>query len=122
MNAEQLDTFKGLLEARLQALLQSAGATLEELSEQHAELTGSQALHTTDSHRDFSLRLQARERALMRRIQEALARIEDDSYGICVACGAEIGHRRLLARPMATHCIDCKTEVDLSERPRPTPL
>lgn len=113
MNAEQLLLFREILNARLQALLQSSGATLEALSATQAELTGSHDLRTTTGN--FRIKLESRERALVRKIQEAIGRIEDGSFGYCEACGAEIGHRRLMSRPMATHCIDCKTEVEAYE-------
>ncbi|HND33714.1 MAG TPA: TraR/DksA C4-type zinc finger protein, partial [Myxococcota bacterium] len=41
---------------------------------------------------------------------------DDGEYGICVACGDEISEKRLIARPVATHCIDCKTELEQLER------
>jgi RNA polymerase-binding protein DksA len=44
-------------------------------------------------------------------IEEALKRIENDTYGICKYCGKEIGEKRLMARPTASSCIDCKTKL-----------
>ena len=43
---------------------------------------------------------------------------EEGTYGNCVMCGIEIGEKRLMARPMATHCIDCKTEAETQDRIR----
>lgn len=119
MTPERLDFYRTLLTERLQALLRPTSQALGELSEQREVLTPSELL-TTDTNKDFALLLQERERALVRKIRDAIGRIDEGSYGVCVACGASIGERRLMARPMATHCIDCKTEVDLTERRRPT--
>ena len=69
-----------------------------------------------ESNREFNLRLQDRERRLIHKIQDALERIGDGTYGVCVACGGDIDERRLMARPVATHCIDCKTEAEQLER------
>jgi DnaK suppressor protein len=67
---------------------------------------------------DFSLELRTRdrERKLLKKIDEALRRIEEHSYGYCDDCGSEIGVRRLEARPTATLCIDCKTIAELREK------
>lgn len=50
----------------------------------------------------------------LRDIKNSLKRIEDGSYGICKYCGNEIGEKRLLARPVASACIDCKTKLQNS--------
>ena len=67
---------------------------------------------------EFSLELRARdrERKLIKKIDEAIGRIEDGEYGYCDSCGVEIGLKRLEARPTATMCIDCKTLEEMRER------
>ena len=42
--------------------------------------------------------------------------MDDGEYGVCSSCGEEITEKRLIARPVATHCIDCKTEAEQLER------
>ncbi len=49
--------------------------------------------------------------ANLRDINSSLKRIEDGTYGVCKYCGNEIGEKRLLARPVASTCIDCKTKL-----------
>lgn len=71
---------------------------------------------TMETDRDFDLRLRERERMLIRKIDQALNRIENGTYGICESCGGEIGYKRLQARPVTTLCIDCKTEQEHEER------
>ncbi|MGE5386748.1 MAG: TraR/DksA C4-type zinc finger protein, partial [Betaproteobacteria bacterium] len=57
-----------------------------------------------------------RERKLIKKIEETLARIDAGDYGFCDKCGVEIGTKRLEARPTATLCIDCKTLEELKEK------
>ena len=62
------------------------------------------------------LRTRDRERKLIKKIEEAIEKVENDDYGYCDVCGIEIGIRRLEARPTATLCIDCKTLDEIKER------
>ena len=64
----------------------------------------------------LELRTRDRERKLLKKIESTLSDIEGDLYGYCEDCGAEIGIRRLEARPTATKCIDCKTVQEIKEK------
>ena len=64
----------------------------------------------------LELRTRDRERKLLKKIEKTLSDIESDDYGYCEDCGAEIGIRRLEARPTATKCIDCKTVQEIKEK------
>lgn len=61
-------------------------------------------------------RAREREHRLIAKIDQAIARIKQGDYGYCDGCGAEIGIRRLEARPTATQCIDCKTIDEIREK------
>jgi DnaK suppressor protein len=67
---------------------------------------------------DMSLELRSRdrERKLIKKIEEAIAKIDSNDYGYCETCGVEIGVQRLEARPTATLCIDCKTLDEIREK------
>lgn len=65
---------------------------------------------------NFELRTRDRERKLLKKINEALVRINDLDYGYCNDCGAQIGIKRLEARPTATQCIECKTISEIREK------
>jgi DnaK suppressor protein len=71
---------------------------------------------SAESDQTFSLRLLERGQKLTKKIEEALERIEDGTFGICEACGGEIAFRRLKARPVTTLCIDCKTDQEHQEK------
>ncbi len=75
---------------------------------------GDQASAETD--RSFMLRLRGREQKLLKKIEEAIERIDKGEYGICDVCGEEIGIKRLEARPVTTMCIECKTEQEEEEK------
>jgi DnaK suppressor protein len=75
---------------------------------------GDQASAETD--RSFMLRLRGREQKLLKKIEDAIDRIDTGEYGICDICGDEIGIKRLEARPVTTMCIECKTEQEEDEK------
>jgi DnaK suppressor protein len=116
MDAEKIEFFRGLLKDRLAALLAEAGAELRDLTDDKEALADDIDFAAMESTREFTLRLRDRERILIRKIQDALRRVEEGEYGICANCGDEISEKRLMARPVATWCIDCKTEAERLER------
>ena len=74
-----------------------------------------------ESDMALELRNRDRERKLIKKIEETIAKIESRDYGYCESCGVEIGLKRLEARPTATLCIDCKTLDELRERQQAKP-
>jgi DnaK suppressor protein len=62
------------------------------------------------------LRIRDRENKLIKKIKKALDRIENGTFGICEKCGEDISVKRLKARPVTTHCIDCKTKEEAFEK------
>jgi len=117
MNQEKLIYFKGLLEGKIRTLLEEAEKAVngmgQERSEDFPDPTDRASL---ESDRNFQLRIKDRERKLIQKIKEALDRIEDGTFGTCESCGKPISEKRLMARPMTTQCIDCKTEDEQKER------
>jgi DnaK suppressor protein len=67
---------------------------------------------------NFMLRLKEREQKLLKKIDEALDRITQGTFGICESCGGEISFKRLKARPVTTLCIECKTKQEEDEKVR----
>jgi DnaK suppressor protein len=70
---------------------------------------------SSESGLAFIGRLRERERVLLQKIDAALDKIRDGSYGKCVSCGEDIGIKRLEARPVAELCIDCKSQQEKLE-------
>jgi DnaK suppressor protein len=116
LTEEQLKTLKGMLEEQLESLLSQSREELNELVETREVDADPLDLAVSESNRDFTLRLADRERRLVAKIRYALERIQANEYGACEACGDPITYGRLMARPVATQCIDCKTEAEQVER------
>jgi DnaK suppressor protein len=116
MDAERLEFFKAFLNERLNALLSEARATVTDLAEGDENYADPTDRAAAESDRSFLLRIRDRERKLILKIQEALQRVEEGTFGVCETCGDEIGEKRLEARPVTTQCIDCKTEAEKKER------
>lgn len=69
----------------------------------------------SSSNRDLSLRFADRERKMLKKIQKTLTRMHRGDYGSCEECDDEIGAKRLRYRPVASLCIDCKTQEEQLE-------
>ncbi len=115
MSANQLAFFKALLLKEKQVLLDSAHETTENLQENEATPDWTDRATIEEEHA-LELRVRDRERKLMKKIDQALGRIEDGSYGWCEETGEPIGIPRLLARPTATLCIEAQERHEAIER------
>jgi len=116
MDREQLELFRVQLLQKKQDIMTDAGKTMTEMTDQTTNVPDPNDRATLESGRSFELRIRDRERKLLSKIDEAIARIDDGSYGICEDCGEEIGLKRLEARPVTTLCIDCKTLQETREK------
>jgi DnaK suppressor protein len=121
MEADRLEVFRVLLEERRQSLIDKSGQAIGELVGERDVMSDSTDIASEESDRDLALRMHDHDRSVMRDIEAALVRIRRGEYGECMACGDDITERRLLARPMATHCIDCMTELEATQRRAPAP-
>ena len=92
--------------------------TLEELSGTSENFADPADRATAESDRAFTLRIRDRERRLIKKVKEALQRIDDGTYGICEECGEEISLSRLKARPVTRLCINCKAKQEEEESQR----
>lgn len=116
MNETNLTEFKALLQTQIDDLLQNAGETVSEMTEEKANFPDPTDRASLESDRNFELRIRDRERKLINKIQQAIERIADGSFGLCESCEEMIGVERLRARPVTTLCIECKTEEERQER------
>ena len=104
------------MQATLYELLHDAGRTVSEMTEENTNFPDPTDRASLESDRNFELRIRDRERKLIKKIREALERLDDDTFGLCESCEEEISVERLRARPVTTLCIDCKTEQERQEK------
>ena len=116
MEKERLEFFRELLNERLKAILEEAGKTVKGMTNERDSFPDPTDRANLETDRNFLLRIRDRERKLIGKIKEALARIDEGSFGICEECGDDISEERLKARPMTTLCIDCKTKAEEEEK------
>jgi DnaK suppressor protein len=116
MDAINLDYFKDVLTKWLDELLGRAGNTVGGLLASEDHLSDPLDRAAFDSERSYTLRIRDRESVLIKKILASLSDIEDGLYGICDDCGRDISIERLKARPVARHCIRCKTRQEEKER------
>lgn len=115
LRVKKIQEIKKKLISQKEALLAEAGEALNELPGQTAfPDLGDQA--TAEIDRNFMLKLRGRERKLLKKIEDAIERIDKGVFGICDRCGEEINIKRLEARPVTSMCIDCKTQEEEEEK------
>lgn len=118
MDHSDLEYFRKLLNEMLAEAHQKGNSTLEELTDSNEVFADPADRATAESDRAFTLRIRDRERRLIRKIQAALQRMSDGTYGICEECGEDISIPRLKARPVTRLCINCKARQEADEHLR----
>ena len=116
MSAKQLDHFGNILDSWKLELMDEVDRTVHHMQDEAANFPDPNDRATQESEFGLELRTRDRERKLLRKIDSALARIEDGSYGFCDETGEEIGLKRLEARPVATLCVEAQERREMSER------
>ena len=117
MNQKDLKRFKSMLEESRETLLQSAKRTLmEESNFDTDDLPDEIDLASSEYNQSMVFRLRDREKFLLKKIEKALTRIDEGTFGICERCEEEINIKRLEARPVTTLCIRCKEEQEKKEK------
>ncbi len=116
MNSKQLAHFRKMLEMLKQDMLDDIERTVHTMQDEATVFADPNDRASQESDIALELRNRDRERRLVKKIDETLARIDSGDYGYCESCGVEIGLKRLEARPTATLCIDCKTLEELREK------
>ena len=116
MNAKQLDHFRAILNGIKLELGEDIDRTVHTMQDEATVFADPNDRASQESDMSLELRNRDRERKLLKRIDEMLAKIDSGDYGYCEKCGVEIGLSRLEARPTATLCIDCKTLDEIREK------
>ena len=116
MSKEQLDHFRRILSSWKQDLMQEVDRTMLHMKDEAANFPDPNDRATQESEFSLELRTRDRERKLIRKIDEALKRIEDGSYGYCLETGEPIGVKRLEARPVATLSVEAQERRERREK------
>jgi len=118
MDKEKIAEIEKKLLAERERLLNEVKNALTELHEDQdrEELADFTDQSSLESNRNFHIRMKERERNLLLKIEHALEKIKEGTFGICEECGRPIGDKRLEARPVVTLCITCKTEEEKREK------
>jgi DnaK suppressor protein len=116
MSKEQLEHFRHILSLWKQDLMQEVDRTMLHMKDEAANFPDPNDRATQESEFSLELRTRDRERKLIRKIDEALKRIEDGSYGFCLETGEPIGVKRLEARPVATLSVEAQERRERREK------
>lgn len=117
LKKKDLKRFKDILLARKKEILRNAQRTLtEDMTLESDDLPDEMDLASTEYLHSFTFRLRGREKTFLDKIDKALVRIEDGSFGICEQCGEAISIKRLEARLETTLCIRCKEDQERQEK------
>jgi DnaK suppressor protein len=116
MSKEQLDHFRYILSSWKQDLMQEVDRTMLHMKDEASNFPDPNDRATQESEFSLELRTRDRERKLIRKIDEALKRIEDGSYGYCLETGEPIGVKRLEARPVATLSVEAQERRERREK------
>lgn len=116
MNEQQIAHFKKILLEWKENLMESVDSTMHHMQDEAANYPDPVDRASQEEGFSLELRTRDRERKLLKKIDETLLRINEQDYGYCDDCGAQIGIKRLEARPTANQCIECKTIAEIREK------
>jgi DnaK suppressor protein len=116
MSKQQLEHFRTILSNWKQDLMQEVDRTMLHMKDEAANFPDPNDRATQESEFSLELRTRDRERKLIRKIDEALKRIEDGTYGFCLETGEPIGVKRLEARPVATLSVEAQERRERREK------
>jgi DnaK suppressor protein len=118
LNKKELKKFQELLEDKRKAVLERARQMLsvENMALDTNDLPDEMDLASSEYLQSFEFRLRGREKSLLSKLDLALKKIDEGTFGICEICEEPIGKKRLEARPETTLCIKCKEDQEREER------
>ena len=116
MSPLQLEHFDAILSSWKGELMKEVDRTVHHMQDEASNFPDPNDRATQESEFGLELRTRDRERKLLRKINSALVRIDEGSYGYCDETGEEIGLKRLEARPVATMCVEAQERREMAER------
>ncbi len=115
INESQLHSLEQLLRAQRMEILANGKTLRLDFNVNKDEMLDEVDMAVNDVEQGMKMRLGNRESLYFKKVEEALLRIKEGTYGLCLDCGAQIGLKRLEARPTAELCIDCKESQEKGE-------
>jgi DnaK suppressor protein len=116
MNAKQIEFFRAKLEGLKNEVLSNAGETTEHLREDTTIVPDPADRATIEEEHALELRTRDRERKLLKKIVQSIARLDTGEYGYCDETGEPIGLGRLIARPTATLSLEAQQRRELKQK------
>ena len=116
LTPEKKEYFRELLSQNLRDLLDRTNKTVSGSSEIKDRATDPLDIASDESDAGVLFRITERQAALISKVKHALEKLNAGEFGICEECGEDISEDRLMARPVATLCIECKREQEIMER------
>ncbi len=117
MNKAHFKKFQTMLEEKRDEIVKKAKQTLsEDMMLDANDLPDEMDLASSEYLQSFTFRLRGREKSFLDKIEKALAKIEDGTFGNCESCDEEISLKRLEARPETSLCIRCKEDQERAEK------
>ena len=116
MNPKQLEYFKNVLTSWKEDIIEGSSSTIDHLKEESSNKPDSADRASIESERSLELRTRDRERKLLSKIEKALKKIEDGSYGYCEETMKPISIKRLVARPIATLSVEAQESHEKFEK------
>jgi DnaK suppressor protein len=118
LNKKELKKFQELLQDKRKAVLERARRMLSEenMTLDTNDLPDEMDLAASEYLQSFEFRLRGREKSLLTKLDLALRKIDEGTFGVCEICEEPIGKKRLEARPETTLCIKCKEDQEREER------
>ena len=115
MQGPELEQIKVRLEEMQAEIVGESEETVQGMQEESTLYPDPNARATLETEHINNLRIRDRERKLLNKVEEALIRVEKNTFGYCEECGNEIGKERLLIRPVTTYCVVCKESLEAKE-------
>ena len=117
MKKTELKRFRKILEEKREAIISNAKQTIaEDMTLDANDLPDEMDLASSEYIQSFTFRLRGREKVFLQKIDKALKKIDDGSFGVCENCEEPISVKRLEARPETTLCIRCKEDQERQEK------
>ncbi len=120
LTQEEIDYFRTKLEDMQKQIFEESGETVQEMKNRNKEFPDPSDRAHLEAESITTLRIRDRERKLLKKIGEALKRIENGEYNVCEECEELIRKERLDARPVTTLCINCKEKEEQMEKTQHT--